>query len=375
MPFYAPLKRIVPPAERKRIVGNLLALKTLLDESMPDKDSEQTLIIGSWNIRDFGKPGTRRGFGAREPETLFYIAEIISRFDIVALQEVNELDELEELMRILGSSWDYIATDVTHSSLGGNGERLTYCYDKRKVTFQNIAGELVLPSDALISRSVVPTASDEKLYAGKQFRRTPFLARFQSGWFKFDICTVHLYYGAETGPELQERIEEIDRVAGYLAKVAKASLKSRKAMILLGDFNIVHPEHQTMQALTRHGFKVPKTLAKPTNYKHTKYYDQIAFMTDPAVLGYIDTIDPNPKKCNSGILDIFKVLYTPAMAAAYRGQMRKAPSGKSKSDAELDAWFDEWLTYQLSDHRPLWVRVQTNEGAAYLQALLEAADG
>ena len=38
-------------------------------------------------------------------------------------------------MSILGPDWDYIATDVTDPVLGGNGERMTFAFDKRKVWF------------------------------------------------------------------------------------------------------------------------------------------------------------------------------------------------------------------------------------------------
>ena len=59
--------------------------------------------------------------------------------------EVNELPEWARVMRILGADWDFIATDVTDPELGGNGERLTFAFDSRKVRFRYIAGEIVLP--------------------------------------------------------------------------------------------------------------------------------------------------------------------------------------------------------------------------------------
>ncbi len=232
-----------------------------MSNEIPDKDAENNLLLATWNIRDLGK-SNRRGYGKRLPETHYYIAEVISRFDFVAVQEVNQLPEWNKIMRILGPDWDYIATDVTDTSLGGNGERLTFVFDKRKVWFRNIAGEIVLPKNMLISK-VESNANGNRIIAGKQFRRTPFVASFQSGWFRFDICTVHIYYGAASGKKLQERIEEINRVAKYLSKRADKELKKDNSLIILGDFNIVHPEHKTMEALTNEDFVVPKTLKKP----------------------------------------------------------------------------------------------------------------
>ncbi len=370
MPMYYLLKsKIRDPGERARVVDRLRALRMQLDRDIPDKDAEMNLLLASWNIRDFGKPGNRRGFGARRPESFFYIAEIISRFDFVAIQEINELDEWETVMDILGPNWDYIATDVTDTSLGGNGERLTYCYDRRKIRFKNISGEIVLPSSMLVSKALVETEEGKALYTGKQFRRTPFVSSFQSGWFKFDICTVHIYYGKESGDKLKQRVEEIDRISKYFGKRAQKALRENKALILLGDFNIVHPDHETMKALRDNGFVVPRTLTNPTNFGNDKYYDQIAFVTDPEVIAYIEADSDDPKKDNAGIVDIYKTLYTPASWRDYKDDMAKSPNGKGKSDAELEDYFSEWLTYQLSDHRPLWVRIGTNDSDAYLEQI------
>ncbi len=217
-------------ADRKYVAERIIKLKGQLEKEIPPKDLETNLLIGTWNIRDFGKTN-RRGFGKRTKDSLYYIAEIISAFDIVAVQEVNELDEWLKVMKILGPSWGYIATDVADSRGGGNGERMTFVYDKRKVWFKNIAGEIVLPNSLLISQSKM-TSSDDKLVSGKQFRRTPYVVSFQSGWFKFDLCTVHIYYGK--GKEgLSERIKEIETIAKYLSnRVDKKLKKESEATIL-----------------------------------------------------------------------------------------------------------------------------------------------
>lgn len=370
MPRYQYLRNRVTAADRPRVIGHLQRLREQLDRDIPDKDAGSNLLLATWNIRDLGKAGGGWGWGPRLPESHFYIAEILSRFDFVAVQEVNELDEWRKIMDILGPDWDFIATDVTDSSLGGNGERLLYLYDKRKVWFQNIAGEIVLPNSMLITEAT--EASKEALYRGKQFRRTPFQTAFQSGWFKFDICTVHLFYGDDSGPALQERIAEIDRIAGYLARRAKRSLEAGRALILLGDFNIVHPEHETMQALTRHGFVTPKTLAKPSNLDRTKYYDQIAFMTEPAVLEYIDRPTAQGQRANAGIFEIFESVFRngeDAVAddmAEYEALLRKTKKGAS---GNLKAAFKDWRTWQISDHKPMWVRINSNGAAAYLDRL------
>ena len=365
MPFYSYLNsKIRIKKHRLRAIENLEKLRAQLDRDIPAKDTEKTLLMATWNIRDFAKKN-RRGFGKRLPETWFYIAEIISRFDFVAVQEINDLGEWQQVMRILGHDWDYLATDVTDSALGGNGERLTYVFDKRKVTFQNIAGEIVLPNKMLISKSLVVPEGEKskKLFTGKQFRRSPFMARFQAEWFKFSICTVHIYYGSESGDKLDQRVDEIGAVAKYFCERADASLTKDRGLILLGDFNIVKPEHKTMKALEDGGFTVPKALQKKTNFVNTKFYDQIAFKTKKQVIDFVE--GPN----NAGVFKMFADIMTDSDEdyAQYKKDALKSSNGKKKTN-EVDQrkYYKQWKTYQISDHNPLWCRIDVNSSSQYL---------
>ena len=363
MPFYVKLRYdIKDKVNRGRVIDKLLALRKRLDKKIPSKDAEDNLLLATWNLRDFDKVN-RRGYGKRLPESFFYIAEIISRFDFVAVQEVNRLNEWQKVMAILGPNWDYIATDVTDPSLGGNGERMTFVFDKRKVWFQNIAGEIVLPNSMLVAKTQT-TSRGKSITSGKQFRRSPFVASFQSGWFKFDICTVHIYYGTDSGPKLQERVDEIDRIANYLSNRADIGLKEDRALILLGDFNIKSPDHKTMEALLNYDFVVPKALRLKTNVKDTKYYDQIAFKTRKDVIEYIDN------RSNAGVFDLFENCYRDEDKAHYHNEMRKTSAFKStKYKKNFKKYYSDWRTYQISDHRPLWTRLKVNESEAYLQRL------
>lgn len=390
---YARLKTRIAKGDRERVVANLEKLRAQLDRRLPAKDAESELLLATWNLRDFGKQVSRRfGMGPRFPESHFYIAEVLSRFDFVAVQEVNELREWEEVVRILGRDWDWIATDVTDERVGGNGERLTYLWDRRKVHFQNVAGELVLPTEMLITEHIdpkddrdhdgrrdKPDPSDPTEIDGKpigqQFRRTPFAARFQAGWFKFEICTAHLYYGESSGGPLKERIEEIRAIGEFFGERAERALAEDRSLILLGDFNIVSREHAMMKGLTEAGFSVPRALAKapPTNEKKTMYYDQIVFQTAQGKLDYLESEEKRKEGVNNaraGTVDLFENVYTPDQRAEYAEQMKKATSSRSKTARQdPQAHFEKWRTWQFSDHFPLWVRLKVNNSAEYLQGL------
>ncbi|GGG90501.1 hypothetical protein GCM10007415_26270 [Parapedobacter pyrenivorans] len=367
MPYYSNLRYDFKDRNhRKYVAQKIIALKNQLERDIPQKKSEDALTIATWNIRDFGK-SNRRGYGQRTKDSLYYIAEIISSFDLVAVQEVNELDEWEKVMDILGASWDYIATDVTHIGLGGNGERLTFVFDRRKVQFKNIAGEIVLPKEMLISDSEI-TETDDPLAHGKQFRRTPFVVSFQSGWFKFDICTVHIYYG-EGRSGLAQRISEIKTVADYLSKRAdKVLTKDKKATILLGDFNIIRPDHKTMLALEENGFTIPKSIkSKKANVLETMHYDQIAFKCEQEIIDFVDS------KANSGVIKVFDSVFQllDEDFRFYKDELLKSSNAKQndESDESLQTYYKDWRTYQMSDHNVLWARINNNNSIQYLNRI------
>jgi len=339
MPFYYGLKRKKKDV-RERATTRILALRQAL-KVIPEKKIRDNLLLATWNLREFG--GTK--MGPRLPESYYYIAEIISRFDLVAVQEVRRnLKALKEVMNILGPNWDYIATDVTEGT-SGNQERVAYVYDRRKVRFRHIAGEIVLPSNRRIRGDI-------------QFARSPFLVAFQARWLKFCLCSVHIYYGADTGAKLARRVAEIRAIAEFMARRAK---KEPDNYVLLGDFNIIDPTHETMQALTDSGFVVPTPIQQfTTNIPGTKHYDQIAFMPRANEL-QLATHNGNE---SAGTLDFFKTVfrYTDADWSTYQPEIPEDKRDDKK-------YYKTWRTYQMSDHLPLWVELEVDFSEQYLKSL------
>lgn len=84
MPFYYVVDNTKP--EEQRIATKLLELKDGLSQNkIPIRTVEGTLMLASWNIREFGDSN----YGVRGEGPIYYIAEIISRFDLVAVQEIR----------------------------------------------------------------------------------------------------------------------------------------------------------------------------------------------------------------------------------------------------------------------------------------------
>ncbi len=397
MPFYYSIKRM-PKKQRARTLAGLTRLRSQLDTEMPQKTRSKTLVLGTWNIRNFDD--NRFKAGPRTKEDMFYIAEIISRFDVLAVQEIcNDLYPLDKIMTLLGDDFDYIATDVTEGP-AGNQERLGYIFGKSKVRFTGVAGELVLPDNMQI-------IDGEKR---RQFSRSPFLCSFQSGWFKFLFSTVHIYFGETSGPKYDRRVNEIKAVAKFLKSRADKDAKSRKRAqnhILVGDFNIKKTGSPGFNALQEQGFKIFEN-NEGSNKDQTKFYDQISFLVNPEELNFTGSGK------DKGVLPFFDSIYRPEDFDDYRDELLKTMDAKIKllgtkikqkqakfgrattaakqanaqkevdtataslakaksikgDDIKLKKYYtQDWRTFHGSDHFPLWVELEIDFSGDYLAGL------
>lgn len=479
----------------KRIARNLLRLKEALrehlgiedlskglEELITVRDSEQFLRLATWNIREFDSPK----YGKRLDESIYYIAEIISHFDLVAVQEVREDREaLEEVMTLLGPAWEYISTDVTEGA-PGNRERMVFIYNLHKVRFKYVAGEVILPKDNLDqmvrfkqevrielpedkplilredvrtykrlgkekldeevrmrvpedSKLVLPsgaslimprgteisrTADNQVFVPGENgykdilltlpnkviesedlnFARSPFLVSFQAGWLELNLCTVHIYYGTgELG--MRRRKAEIFRLTDFLGDRAQSEYDNNASsfFIVLGDFNIVDREHETMKALTRHGFTVPPELQRlpGSNVEKDAYYDQIAYWANPqeddrpsrsvvkvhalranvfdffeSVFRYFDNPDedgPEPEQVDLqeyiDNVSEFRRIITETLEKRAKSEGRALTAEEEREEKRKK--FREWRTYQMSDHLPMWVELRIDFGDDYLRAIAD----
>lgn len=364
MPYYKKLfdETSLSGEKKKRIAEKILFLREALDKQIPARTLNSKLILATWNIREFD---SSKG-GERLIESFYYIAEIIDRFDLVAVQEVREnLKALNKLKDILGSNWDYIYTDVTEGT-GGNGERMAFLFDRRKVKFDGLAGEVV--------NQPIRKKEGNKMVAlpSVQWVRTPFICGFKAGWTNFMLCTVHIYYG-ESKPEDSVRVQEIKQIAEFMKAKADDAIElgNMQSIILMGDFNIFDKKDATFKALTSTGFKVPTALAKDelagSNVKKDKFYDQIVFLNRHGVFEFTD---------KAGIFDFYESVFKDGEEDIYEEHFIKKttePVEEESSETSLTSKYKTWRTFQMSDHLPMWVEIKIDNTKEYLTKKAEAA--
>lgn len=370
------------PRHRKFVAERLAGLKKALRDEIRGSTSEHSLRLATWNIMHFGDGG---GYD-RTRESMLYIAEIIDAFDLVAVQEVNRnLAKLEELLsHHLGNEWDYLVTDTTGGRPGdhgpGNNERLAFLYRRSKVQFCKETGEIVLPEGQEIAAPGAEPGASKQI----QFARTPFSVAFRSAWLKFKLCTVHIFFG-EGKAGLAQRRAEIEKLASFLAArqedEAEAMVQAAKGWtnpaeagwdsnyILLGDFNIISPEHETMQALEAAGFDIP-TKPLRSNLGGDMHYDQIA----------IKAAHPGFKVLGSGVFDMLKHVYRDEDAAFYADVVKPpkmAIDGKKQPrprDKQLEYYKATYRKNQMSDHKLLWCEISVDYSASYLADIVRRAE-
>ncbi|MCW3835359.1 endonuclease/exonuclease/phosphatase family protein [Sphingomonas canadensis] len=366
------------PAHQKFVAERLKGLKAALRAQIHDGTGERSLRLATWNLMHFGDGG---GYD-RTTESMLYIAEIIDHFDLVAVQEVNrDLSKLQELVDgHLGGEWDYLVTDTAgghrDSPGAGNSERLAFLYRRAKVQFCKEAGEIVLPEGQEIAAPGEAGGSRPI-----QFARTPFTVAFRSAWLRFKLCTVHIFFG-EGAEGLEQRRREIEKIAGFLAQrqederdamIARAAQNKwvrpedagRDAnYILLGDFNIISPEHNTMQALKAAGFEIPTALQK-TDLGSSHHYDQVA----------IKAAHPGFKVIQSGVFDMLKHVYRDEDADHYLDVVKprrilEDSDGNPRPRDRQAAYFKQYFRrHQMSDHKLLWCEIAVDYSDDYLDEI------
>jgi hypothetical protein len=276
----------------------------------------------------------------RQPAHYRLLAEIVSWFDVCAVQEVK--DDLRGLRGLLGAlnedhgTWRAVFTDRA-----GNEERLAVVYDGNVLELGEKIGELAIPQ-AEHDRIKLP-GIDVKF---GDFDRHPQIVTFRrpGGRNIVELLNVHLYFGPQKTTvqrerSMQRRRLEAFAVGDWCQRRHKDPHTYTQLITTLGDFNL--PKRQQTDplfaTLTGLGLLLPGHSSKIASSIFTDAeYDQIAFLPGPMGDRYIA----------SGVFD-----YDGAVFPALWLKRRKV-SGEKQGRSEFLAY----LRYYMSDHRPIWAQ-------------------
>lgn len=304
------------------IAKGLIELKKRIDAAkIPASKVDETLNIATWNIREFGKK-------KRTEAAVHYIAEILGQFDLIGIVELrDDLSDLNRVLQILGPYWKTVYSDMIPDP-GGNRERIAYIYDKRTVTFTGLAAEANPPREKKGSEYLNEIS----------WWRSPYIASFRAGNFDFVVITAHIRWGENE----KERLGELKMLADWVEMKSKEKFNEDKDILVMGDFNIPNIESDLFKAVVSKGLMIPEALSKKsfgTNLEKDKRYDQILHLP----------IYKNNFTNNGGVVDF------------YAGNIKPLFKDLDKSK----------FTYQMSDHLPLWIQINTDIEGELLNQIIK----
>ena len=277
------------------------------------------LLVATWNVANLGVQD-------RLDSDYALIAEVVSWFDLVAVQEVNnDLRGIEAIHSQLPSRYDLLFSDAS-----GNRERQAFLFDSRKVTRLREVGRVAIPPSQLPRIAV---AGATAAFGG--FDRGPYLASFEAGAFRFALLNVHLFYGSGAPADLDRRTLETFAVAWWADKTHRDRKSYVGDIVPLGDFNLpkATPGDRIFDALVALGLTTPSHSSQiGSAIASDNQYDQIAFFPGT-------TKDRFSGACN--VFDFDGALFQDLWATRTETQFRS------------------YTRFHISDHRPLWAEFHT----------------
>jgi endonuclease/exonuclease/phosphatase family metal-dependent hydrolase len=285
--------------------------------SIPER-AQDKMLVATWNIANLGAQ-------QRRDQDLSIIAEIISWFDIVAIQECREnFGDLFDLHDKLAGSYRVIMSDA-----GGNNERMAFLYDGGKLTALEEIGEIAFPPSRY---KTVKLPGIQLQFNG--FDRSPYLAAFSAGVTSFMFVNVHLFFGSDKPPSVERRALETLAVAKWADLRKKSPFSFTRELVALGDFNMPKsdPGDPIFKTLTKFGLELPEHSTQIASSISTDAnYDQIAFLPETT------------QHCFTGLKGVFDY-DTVVFPDLWQ-------NGTNKKN------FKAYLRYYISDHRPMWVQL------------------
>jgi len=382
---------------------NQLFSQSAKDFDLPSRRSD-SVVIGSFNIRKLGAVRNRTR------QSWDFLASTISRFDLIAIQEImDDLSGFEHLLSLLGNNYGMVVSDVTGAKPGksGNIERLGFLFNWKRIQRTALASDITFDRTEIANelydfRSQFSKAwtkhtkelnnweikKQQNKSQGKRapsrppvtlprfisFVRQPHCVSFRikgsdsTKPFEFLVVNAHLLYGTNK----EERHWEFSALIEWLTIRAKfIDTLYHPNLMLLGDCNLDFDEVPKMREKIDAFLKglnksvLSSKKAAKTNFpmltehpqrgilksalRQKQTYDQIGiFSNDPRLPKPTDnkTAGSSPGGYNYGVFNIANLF-----ANALHGKDIDNITSTQKQAIYRKAEFD------VSDHMPIWMRL------------------
>ena len=364
-----------------------------------------SVVIGTFNIRSLGR-ATNRTSQARQ-----FLAHICQRFDLVAIQEIQDdlsgiQDLHERLSAATGESYGMVISDVTgvYPGAGSTGERLAFLFNWRRIERTELASDITIDRSAVVSRLFNDRAAFADRFdahalkleaweqAGKKggkpkltlpafvtFIRQPHCASFrikatgEGRPIELLAVNAHLLYGTNR----DERRWEFEALIEWLYTRAKqADRLYHKNLLLLGDCNVEFKRAGTKREeidaqlkrinrerlRSRRAAKANFPLLDPhpsggllrTNARQNQTYDQIGIFAHDQRL---PDARANRRAGELGLdgYDYGVFRFTDLFAEALRNKPVGTPLEQMR--AADRKWIIDRTKWDVSDHMPAWIRL------------------
>jgi endonuclease/exonuclease/phosphatase family metal-dependent hydrolase len=265
-----------PPADSR---ADLERLAAALDRDVPAKLLDRNVLLCTWNIRSLTRFASEWVAPQRGPKrdmtAIHSLAEIISRFDVVAIEEVGaDTAALRAIDDALGDHWSVILSNETQGRLG-NDERIAFFFDTRRVQLSGLACQVVVTPEHL------ERAGTD--YLARQFARTPYAVGFRAGAHTMTLVAAHIIWGSSR----DERLRELRTLARWLEAWSHDPNAWDHNLITLGDFNIDRVGGDYDLAFGSTGLFVPDAVRTAQRSifatpRRNQIYDQIAWFEEGA---------------------------------------------------------------------------------------------
>ena len=368
---------------------------------------EKSVLLGTFNIRELGS------LAARSPQAWDFLEMICKRFDLIAIQEVQDnLEGIRELRRRLGDEYGMLVSDITGLTPGGSGspERLAFLFRWKRIRRTELASDISFDRSSVVDtlfsfrKDFDQTWTDYQIKldrliaenklrkaAGKRplpreaivlprfltFIRQPHCASFEvipadanAQPYQFLMVNAHLLYGVNK----KERLWEFEALIEWLVLRAKMrDTPSYENIILMGDCNFEFENADLTRAdmdaklktlnktklATRQAAKVnfPLLDIHPTrgfirtNARQDQTYDQMA------IFAHDKRLPDHNANAMAGTVDpdaydygAFKFTDLFALALFNKSRFEELTKEQKKSIIRCIEW-------DISDHMPAWFRL------------------